>query len=98
MDRALWSFALVGVAVCVTWAAGDGERHVVEEVRIALGGVAPIPLRAIAAEQALRGQAITPERAAAAGQAAIEGAKPLAENGYKLRLVSGLVERALGAL
>jgi xanthine dehydrogenase YagS FAD-binding subunit len=98
MDRALWSFALVGVAVCVTWAAGDGERRVVEEVRIALGSVAPIPRRAGAAEQVLRGQAITPERAAAAGQAAFAGARPLAENGYKLRLVSGLVERALLSL
>ncbi len=98
MDRALWSFALVGVAVCVTWAADAGEGRVVEDVRIALGGVAPIPLRATAAEQALRGQPLTPGQAAIAGQAAVEGAKPLAENGYKLRLVSGLVERALGAL
>jgi xanthine dehydrogenase YagS FAD-binding subunit len=96
MDRALWSFALAGVAVCLTWA--EGSERVVEEVRIALGGVAPIPRRAVAAEELLRGRPLTPERAAAAGQAAVADAHPLRETGYKVHLVRGLVERALLAL
>ena len=98
MDRALWSFALAGVAVCVTWAANSGAERVVEDIRIALGGVAPVPRRAVAAEDLLRGQAITPERAAAAGQAAVADAHPLRETGYKVHLVRGLVERALLSL
>ena len=98
MDRALWSFALASVAVCVTWAEDGADARVVEEIRIALGGVAPIPRRAVAAEDLLRGRPLTPERAAAAGQAAVAGAQPLRETGYKVHLVRGLVERALLAL
>ncbi len=69
-----------------------------KEYRIALGGVAPVPRRAEAAEELLRGKPLTPELAEAAGKAAVEGAKPTEANAYKLQLVKTLVKRELTAL
>ena len=68
------------------------------EWRIALGGVAPTPRRAEAAETLLAGKALTPELAEAAGKAAVRGAKPTEANAYKLQLVKTLVKRALLSL
>ena len=66
--------------------------------RIALGGVAPTPLRAAEAEKLLAGKELTPETAEAAGKAAVRGAKPTEANAYKLQLVKTLVKRELLAL
>ena len=68
------------------------------QYRIALGGVAPTPRRAEAAEQLLAGKALTPELAEGAGKAAVAGAKPTEANAYKLQLVKTLVKRELLAL
>jgi xanthine dehydrogenase YagS FAD-binding subunit len=46
----------------------------------------------------LTGQRITPELAAKAGEAAIEGAQPLAKNKYKLPLTKAIVKRTLVTL
>lgn len=64
-------------------------------VRIAAGGIAPVPLRLAAAEAALQGAAVnatTIEKAVAQSAA---GAKPLAMTGYKLDLLRGLVRDLL---
>jgi xanthine dehydrogenase YagS FAD-binding subunit len=71
----------------------DGDKAT--GVRIILGHVAPTPRIAENAAQALEGKAINEETAAAAGKAAAEGAKPLAQNGYKVKLVEVAVKRAL---
>ncbi len=68
------------------------------ENRIALGGGAPTPLRAEAAEKLLAGRELTPEAAEAAGKAAVLGARPTEANAYKLQLVKTLVKRELLAL
>jgi xanthine dehydrogenase YagS FAD-binding subunit len=94
MDRAAWSFALAGVAVALTW-AGSGPGRTVASARVAVGGVAPVPLRATAAESYLTGKPIDPATAAEAGRLALHGAAPLAHNVYKTRLLSGLVAAAL---
>ena len=67
----------------------------VSDPRIVLYGVAPIPWRSEAAEAAVKGKPITMETAAAAGEAATSGAKPLSMNGYKVALVKTAVKRAL---
>jgi xanthine dehydrogenase YagS FAD-binding subunit len=64
-------------------------------VRIVLGHVAPTPHLAEAAAKALEGREVTDATATAAGRAAAEGAKPLAQNGYKIRLVEVAVKRAI---
>ena len=58
-------------------------------------GVAPIPWRSEAAERAITGKRVTPETAAAAGEAAVEGARPLSMNAYKVPLTRTVVKRAL---
>ncbi len=67
----------------------------VSGARVVLGHVAPKPWRAEAAEKALAGKKVTPELAEEAAKAATEGATPLSENAYKLRLVRTAVQRAL---
>jgi xanthine dehydrogenase YagS FAD-binding subunit len=64
-------------------------------VRVVLGHVAPTPQLSEAAAKALEGKAVTTETAAAAGQAACEGAAPLSQNGYKVKLLEVAVKRAI---
>jgi xanthine dehydrogenase YagS FAD-binding subunit len=93
MVREVWDFALCSVAAMVTVRNG-----VVSDARIVLGGVAPIPYRALKAEAAITGRALDEASAAAAGAAAVDGARPLAKNGYKVPLTQAVVKRALLSL
>jgi xanthine dehydrogenase YagS FAD-binding subunit len=67
----------------------------VSKVKIVLGHVAPTPHIAEGAARALEGKQVTDATAAAAGKAAAEGAKPLAQNGYKIKLIEVAVKRAI---
>jgi xanthine dehydrogenase YagS FAD-binding subunit len=60
-----------------------------------LGGVAPVPYRARAAEAALAGQPLTDATARAAAKAAVQGATPLAGNAYKVKIVEAIVRRTI---
>jgi len=63
--------------------------------RVCLGAVAPIPWLSEPAMTLLGNKNITPELAAAAGEAAAEGAEPMTDNEYKVQLVKVAVKRAL---
>ena len=89
-DRASFEFAVVSIA-----AAMRIENGVIAEARIAAGGVAPMPWRLMASEAALVGRAPGTETFAAAGELAIVGARPLADNGFKVELLKNAVIRAL---
>jgi xanthine dehydrogenase YagS FAD-binding subunit len=67
----------------------------VKAARIVLGHVAPTPWRSMDAEKALVGQAITETTAEAAGKVAVEQAKGLSRNGYKIQLAKVAVKRAI---
>ena len=69
----------------------------VASARIVLGHVGPTPVVATAAESMLAGKSITEDVAAQAGKAAVQGAKPLSGNAYKVDLASVAVKRALMA-
>jgi xanthine dehydrogenase YagS FAD-binding subunit len=69
-----------------------------EFIRIAAGGIAPVPLRLSAAEAVLHGGPANPASIARAAQQAIAGAKPLPMTGYKLDLLSGVVHDLLERL
>jgi xanthine dehydrogenase YagS FAD-binding subunit len=71
------------------------EGGAFKSVRIAAGGIAPRPLRLIAAETALEGRPATEATIADAARLAADGAKPLPMTGYKLELLSGLVRDLL---
>ena len=86
--------AVVGVASQITLANG-----VCTKARIALAAVAPIPLRATAAEQALEGQAVTPDRIKRAADLAVEAARPISDQRgsaeFRRHLVRVLTRRTL---
>ena len=86
--------ATVGVAVSVTLGSSDG---VCQDVRIALGAVAPTPMRAKQAEAVLRGKKITDNLLKEAGEVASTGAEPIsdiyASEEYRRELVRVLVTR-----
>ena len=93
-DREAWTHAVVSTAVVLTL----DDDGVCRGAGIALGGVAPIPWRVEPVERLLVGERITPELAAAAGAAAVEGARALAQNRYKISLVSETLRRSLLSL
>jgi xanthine dehydrogenase YagS FAD-binding subunit len=92
-ERGSWDFALASVALAMRM---SGKR--VEQARVVLGGVAPKPWRSPAAEAALVGAQLEASTARAAAEAAVAGAEPLAQNGYKVLLVKGIVEESLLAM
>jgi carbon-monoxide dehydrogenase medium subunit len=91
--------ALVGVAALLV-TGGDGRQC--RDVRLALGGAAPTPLRARRAEDVLRGQALTDPAIRAAADAAAAEADPLSDlmgsAGYRREMVRVWVRRVLTAL
>jgi xanthine dehydrogenase YagS FAD-binding subunit len=63
--------------------------------RVVLGHVGPTPYHSTAASSLIAGKAITADLAEAAGKAAVEGARPLSQNAYKVHLAKVAVKRAL---
>ncbi len=92
-DRASYAFALVSVAAALQLA---GDR--IEDVRIALGGVAHKPWRASKAEAALRNGPATEEAFRAAAIAELANATPLRDNRFKIELVTRTLIAVLGDL
>jgi len=89
-DRASYAFALVSVA-----AALDVADGVVRDVRIALGGVAPVPWRAVRAEAVLRGAPANEEVFGRAAEAELADAQPLPGNAFKVTLARNTLVRTL---
>jgi xanthine dehydrogenase YagS FAD-binding subunit len=92
-ERAAFDWPLVAVAAVVEPSGGS-----VKSARIVLGAVAPIPWRSTKAEEALVGKPLGAHSAEAAAEAAIEGAEPMTDNGYKVDLVKTLVRRVVASL
>jgi xanthine dehydrogenase YagS FAD-binding subunit len=86
-------FALASVAVVASMSDG-----VCKEISIVLGGVAPFPYVAETAERLIRGQALTEQTISDAAEAAVEGARPLSNNHYKVDLAKAIVSRALRSM
>jgi xanthine dehydrogenase YagS FAD-binding subunit len=93
ISRAHAEWPLVEAVVRI---ALDGDR--VGLARIAVGGVAPVPLRLRGVEDALAGQPLGETSIAAAAKAAASGARPLPLTGYKVALLEGLLASMLGGL
>jgi xanthine dehydrogenase YagS FAD-binding subunit len=92
-ERAAFDWPLVAAAIGVRTDGG-----VVRDARVVLGQVATIPWRSAAAEKALVGKRLDAAAAEAAGKAAVEGAVPMSDNGYKVELVTTLVRRIVASL
>lgn len=89
-DRNTWDFPLVNVA-----AAMKVQNGVVQDARIACGGVSAVPRRLTSVEQIIKGQPLSENLAKLAGQSASRGARPLNYNGFKIPLMENLVMRAV---
>ncbi len=89
-DRTSYAFAIVSVAASLRF---DGET--ISEARLALGGVALKPWRAPEAERLLSGCPANEAAFVQAADAALFGAKPAGENGFKIELGRRLIVRAL---
>lgn len=83
-------FAIVSIASLLTLKNG-----ICQDARMALGAVAPMPFRTKEAEKILLGKPINAEVAALVARKALEGAKPLSMNGYKVEIAKTLIERAI---
>jgi xanthine dehydrogenase YagS FAD-binding subunit len=89
-DRASFEFAVVSVAAML-----HVENGRIVEAGLAAGGVAPLPWRLSRSEAVLVGRVPDVQAIAAAGDAAVEHAQPLAHNGFKVALLRNAVIRAL---
>jgi xanthine dehydrogenase YagS FAD-binding subunit len=92
-DRASFSFAVASLATAV-----DVRDGTVRECRIAFGGLAHVPWRALRAEELLRGAPATAESFARAADAELEQAQPLRDNAFKVTLACNLLVRTLSDL
>ena len=89
-DRESYAFALVSAAVALQMA-----NDTILDVRIAIGGVATRPWRARAAEKLLVGRVLTPEIARLAGESAMQGARAMAANRFRIELAVRTIVDAL---
>lgn len=94
-ERSKVDIAAVGVASFLSL----DEAGVVDSVKIALGAVAPTPLRARRAEDAVKGQKPTDELFAKAAEIAAEESSPITDlragAEYRRKMVGVLTKRAL---
>ncbi|GAA1265234.1 xanthine dehydrogenase family protein subunit M [Pseudonocardia aurantiaca] len=89
-DRQSYEFALCSAAVAL-----DIQGSRIVDARVAVGGVATVPWRLTAVEEALRGAPTTPTGFEAAASVAADGARPLTDNEFKVTLLKRTVVRAL---
>ena len=94
--RGAMDIASVGVASAVTL---QDRGQVCSDVQIALGAVAPTPIRAYSAEDMLRGQTITPALIEAVAQEAENLARPITDvrnsADYRKSIAGALTRRTL---
>jgi NADPH-dependent glutamate synthase beta subunit-like oxidoreductase/CO/xanthine dehydrogenase FAD-binding subunit len=83
-------FPIVGLATVFSTTRGK-----VTDARVALGAVAPVPLRVREVEKFLVGKALDEETAEAAAAIAVRGVQPLNGNRFKIQIVKALLRKAI---
>jgi xanthine dehydrogenase YagS FAD-binding subunit len=83
-----WPIADAGVVLVM-----DGA--LCRKASVVLGVAAPTPIRSKGAEAVLTGKTIDEATARAAGKAAMQGATPLSQNGYKVQLFQTAIYRTV---
>lgn len=92
-ERGTWDFALVSAAV-----KGSLNGKTFSDIKIVLGGVAPVPWRAQAAEKMIRGKKVTEDLIRQAAKETLKAGKPLEDNTYKTELAEVIITRAVLSL
>jgi xanthine dehydrogenase YagS FAD-binding subunit len=89
-DRASYEFALSSAAIVAVVSHGK-----LDFVRVALGGVGTKPWRSLEAERVLHGKPADGKVFRQAAEAALHGAQPQSENGFKVQLAKRCITHAL---
>jgi xanthine dehydrogenase YagS FAD-binding subunit len=89
-DRASYEFALSSAAIVAVVNGGK-----LDFVRVALGGVGTKPWRSLEAERVLHGKPADEKVFRQAAEAALHGAQPQSENGFKVQLAKRCITHAL---
>ncbi|MGW0610700.1 FAD binding domain-containing protein [Streptomyces sp. NPDC002788] len=89
-DRQSYEFALTSAAVAL-----HIRRGVVQEAKVAAGGVGTVPWKLTAVERELIGERPSDALWAQAAERAADGARPLQHNRFKVELLRRTVERQL---
>jgi xanthine dehydrogenase YagS FAD-binding subunit len=89
-DRASYEFALSSAAIVAVVNGGK-----LDFVRVALGGIGTKPWRSLEAERALHGKTADEKVFRQAAEAALHGAQPQSENGFKVQLAKRCITHAL---
>jgi xanthine dehydrogenase YagS FAD-binding subunit len=89
-EKESYDWPIAEVAVVLERSGGRCTR-----AQIVLGAAAPVPWRAAKAEAVLTGQPLDEATARVAAKAALEGATPLAQNGYKLPVFEAVIRRTI---
>ena len=92
-DRNSYAFALVSVA-----AALNVQDNVIQDARVAMGGVAHKPWRATEAESVLVGKPVSEETFRQAAETALSGAQTYEHNAFKVELSKRAIVRALSTV
>ncbi|MDZ7750105.1 MAG: FAD binding domain-containing protein [Gammaproteobacteria bacterium] len=88
--RRSWDFAIAGCALALTL-----DDDTVREARVVLAAAAPVPWRATAAEEVLRGNPLDDAHIRDAADAAMADAVPMTHNAYKVPLFKGMLQEEL---
>ncbi|MDZ7754563.1 MAG: FAD binding domain-containing protein [Gammaproteobacteria bacterium] len=88
--RRSWDFAIAGCALALTL-----EDDTVGQARVVLAAAAPVPWRATAAEEALRGNPLDEAHIREAADVAMADAVPMTHNAYKVPLFKGMLMEEL---
>src|SRR4030095_9260330 len=89
-ERKVWDFPMLSAPAALKVA-----NATIQGSRIVVNAVAAHPMRLTAVENAVAGKPRNEETAAMAGELAVQGARTLAHNGYKVPLMKSLVKRAI---
>jgi xanthine dehydrogenase YagS FAD-binding subunit len=89
-DRASYAFALISVAAAIDINGGQ-----IKEVRLAMGGVAHKPWRLTETEAFLKDKPAEVNVFGQASEIALQGAKPLTYNAFKVEMAKRAIKRAL---
>jgi xanthine dehydrogenase YagS FAD-binding subunit len=89
-DRSSYAFALISVAVAL-----ELKDNLINDVRLAMGGVAHKPWRLLEAESFLKGKLATQTNFEQAAKIAMNNAKSFGENDFKLKMAPNSILEAL---
>jgi xanthine dehydrogenase YagS FAD-binding subunit len=92
-DRASYAFAITSVA-----AGLEVKNGIIQQVKIALGGVATKPWRSLPAEQAAIGSPAGKDAFLHLADLALDGAVPLSHNEFKIQLAKNAIVKTLTQL